>query len=224
MPRTIKDLPEHSRPREKLRERGAGALTDEELVAAILGMGTAGIDVRTMSRQVAGLIRQHRDGLTLDHLVAVPGMGLAKGGQILSAFELARRHLLTQTIKIETAEDVVPLLAHIAGKAQEHFVCITLNGANEVIEKRIVTIGLLDKSLVHPRDVFADVITDRAAAVIFAHNHPSGDLQPSEHDLETQRQLEEAAKIVGIRVLDHVIVSKKGYFSFQESGLININS
>jgi DNA repair protein RadC len=149
---------------------------------------------------------------------------LAKGGQILSAFELARRHLLTQTIKIETAEDVVPLLAHIAGKAQEHFVCITLNGANEVIEKRIVTIGLLDKSLVHPRDVFADVITDRAAAVIFAHNHPSGDLQPSEHDLETQRQLEEAAKIVGIRVLDHVIVSKKGYFSFQESGLININS
>jgi len=220
MPKSIKELPEHTRPREKLRERGAAALTDEELVAAILGMGTAGIDVRTIGRQVAGLIREHREALTLDHLMSVPGMGLAKGGQILSAFELARRHLLKQTVKIESAEDVVPLLAEVAGKTQEHFICITLNGANEVIEKRVVTIGLLDKSLVHPRDVFADVITDRAAAVIFAHNHPSGDLQPSDHDLETQRQLEEAAKIVGIRVLDHVIVSKKGYFSFQEAGLI----
>jgi DNA repair protein RadC len=218
--KTIKDMPEHSRPREKLRERGAAALTDEELVAAILGMGTAGIDVRTMARQVAALIREHREGLTLDHLVAVPGMGLAKGGQILSAFELARRHLLNETVKIECAEDVLPLLADIRAKSQEHFVCITLNGANELIEKRIVTIGLLDRSLVHPRDVFADVIMDRAAAVIFAHNHPSGDLQPSEADLKTQEQLVQAAMILGIRVLDHVIVSKKGHYSFQDAGLI----
>lgn len=217
--KTIKDMPEHSRPREKLRENGAAALTDEELVAAILGMGTAGIDVRTISRQVAGLICEHREGLTLDHLLSVPGMGLAKGGQILSAFELARRHLMKETVKIESAEDVLPLLSDIRSKSQEHFVCITLNGANEVIEKRIVTIGLLDRSLVHPRDVYADVLTDRAAAVIFAHNHPSGDLQPSDADLKTQEQLVQAAKILGIRVLDHVIVSKKGYFSFQEAGM-----
>ena len=221
MPKTIKELPEHSRPREKLRDKGAAALTDEELVAAILGMGTAGIDVRTMARQVAGFIREYREALTLDHLLSVPGMGLAKGGQILAAFELARRHLLQQTVKIETAGDVVPLLADIVGKTQEHFVCMTLNGANELIERRIVTIGLLDKSLVHPRDVFADVITDRAAAVIFAHNHPSGDVQPSEADLKTQEQLVQAAKILGIRVLDHIIVTRKGYFSFQESGLIS---
>ncbi len=215
----MKDMPEHSRPREKLRENGVAALTDEELVAAILGMGTAGIDVRTISRQVASLIREHREGLTLDHLLSVPGMGLAKGGQILSAFELARRHLLKETVKIESAEDVLPLLTDIRAKSQEHFVCISLNGANEVIQKRIVTIGLLDRSLVHPRDVYADVITDRAAAVIFAHNHPSGDLQPSDADVRTQKQLVEAAKILGIRVLDHVIVSKKGYFSFQEAGM-----
>ena len=99
MTRTIKELPEHSRPREKLRENGVAALTDEELVAAILGMGTAGIDVRTMANQVAGLIREHREELTLDHLISVPGMGLAKGGQILSAFELARRHLLKETVR-----------------------------------------------------------------------------------------------------------------------------
>jgi DNA repair protein RadC len=218
--KTIKDLPEHSRPREKLREKGAAALTDEELVAAILGMGTRGIDVRTMARQVVALICEHREGLTLDHLLSVPGMGLAKGGQILSAFELARRHLVNETTKIECAEDVLPLLADIRAKSQEHFVCVTLNGANELIEKRIVTIGLLDRSLVHPRDVFADLIADRAAAVIFAHNHPSGDLQPSDEDLKTQDQLVQAAKILGIRVLDHVIVTRKGYYSFQEAGIV----
>lgn len=221
MPRTIKELPEHSRPREKLRERGPAALTDDELVAAIIGMGTAGIDVRSMARNVVMLLREHHTALTLEQLTSVPGMGLAKSGQILAAFELARRYLLPESTKIQCAEDVLPLLADIRDKSQEHFVSITLNGANEVIQKRIVTVGLLDKSLVHPRDVFADVITDRAAAVIFAHNHPSGNLQPSDEDVKTQLRLIEAGKILGIRVLDHVIVSRKGYFSFEESGLLS---
>ncbi|NLB60167.1 MAG: DNA repair protein RadC [Lentisphaerae bacterium] len=213
-------MPEHSRPREKLRERGPAALTDEELVAAILGMGTAGVDVRTIARQVAGLIREHKTDLTLDHLLAIPGIGLAKAGQILAAFELAWRYLLRETVRIVTARDVLPLVADIAGKQQEHFVCLSLNGANEVIQKRTVTIGLLDQSPVHPREVFADVIADRAAAVIFVHNHPSGDLQPSAADRRTHEQLTEAAKILGLRVLDHLILSKKGHFSFQEAGLI----
>jgi DNA repair protein RadC len=220
MNRTIKEMPEHSRPREKLREKGATALTDEELVTAILGMGTAGIDVRTIGRQVASLIREHKENLTLNHLLEVPGMGLAKAAQILSAFELARRHLLRDAVRIDCAKDVLPLVADIAGKQQEYFLCISLNGANEVIEKRVVTIGLLDKSPVHPREVFADVIADRAAAVIFAHNHPSGDLQPSEADRRMHDQLTEAGRILGIRVLDHVIVTRKGYYSFQEAGLI----
>lgn len=218
--KTIKDMPEHSRPREKLREKGASALSDEELVAAILGMGTAGVDVRTISKQVAGLICEHKEALKLDHLRGVPGMGLAKAAQILSAFELARRHLVKDAVKISCAKDALPLLTDITGKQQEYFLCISLNGANEVIEKRVVTIGLLDKSPVHPREVFADVIADRAAAVIFAHNHPSGDLEPSQSDLQLQEQLTEAGKILGIRVLDHVIVSRKGYYSFQEAGLI----
>ena len=221
MPRTIKELPEHSRPREKLRERGAAALTDDELVAAIIGMGTAGVDVRSMARNVLKLLRNdHASSLTLEQLMSIPGMGLAKSGQILAAFELARRYLLSESTKISCAEDVLPFVADIRDKSQEHFVSISLNGANEVIQKRIVTIGLLDRSLVHPRDVFADVITDRAAAVIFVHNHPSGDLQPSDEDLKTQLRLIEAGAILGIRVLDHVIVSRKGYFSFQEAGLL----
>jgi DNA repair protein RadC len=119
------------------------------------------------------------------------------------------------------AKDVLPLLGDIAGKQQEYFVCISLNGANEVIEKRIVTVGLLNKSQVHPREVFADVIADRAAGAILAHNHPSGELKPSNNDLKIHEQLTEAAKILGINVLDHIIIAKKGFFSFQEAGLIH---
>lgn len=213
-------MPEHSRPREKLREKGASALTDEELVAAILGRGVKGVDVVAMSKSVAKLIREHKENLSVDHLTSVPGMGLAKAAQILSAFELARRYLLKDTVKIKSAKDILPFVADIVNKQQEYFVCISLNGANEVIEKRIVTIGLVNSSQIHPREVFADVIADRAAAVIFAHNHPSGDPKPSDVDAKTHKQLTEAGKILGLRILDHIIVTKKGYFSFQEAGLI----
>ena len=218
--KTIKDMPEHSRPREKLREKGASALTDEELVAAILGRGVKGVDVVAMSKSVAKLIREHKENLSVEHLTSVPGMGLAKAAQSLSAFELARRYLLKETVTITSAKDILPLVADIANKQQEYFVCISLNGANEVIEKRIVTIGLVNSSQIHPREVFADVIADRAAAVIFAHNHPSGDPKPSETDAKTHKQLTEAGKILGLGILDHIIVTKKGYFSFQEAGLI----
>ena len=134
--KTIKDMPEHSRPREKLREKGASALTDEELVAAILGRGVKGLDVVAMSKTMAKLIRKHKENLSVDHLTSVPGMGLAKAAQILSAFELARRYLLKETVKIASAKDILPLVADIVNKQQEYFVCISLNGANEVIEKR----------------------------------------------------------------------------------------
>jgi len=140
--KNIKDLPAHNRPREKIKERGAPALTDEELVAAILGRGVAGQDLGTISRRVAKLIRKHRKKLSVEHLTAVHGVGLAKAAQILSAFELARRYLIKDKVKIAGAQDVMPLLADITDKKQEHFVCISLNGAHEVIKKRIVTIGL----------------------------------------------------------------------------------
>ncbi|MEQ8152718.1 MAG: DNA repair protein RadC [Smithellaceae bacterium] len=218
--KSIKEMPVHSRPREKLQEKGTAALTDEELVAAILGMGTAGRDVRAIARQVATLIQEKQKDLSLADLLDVPGMGLAKSAQILSAFELARRHLLKDTVKISRAQDVLPIVSDLIEKRQEHFVCISLNGANEVIEKRIVTVGLLNMSPVHPREVFADVIVDRAAAVIFVHNHPSGDLRPSDADLRIHEQLTEAGNILGLRILDHIIISRRGYLSFQEAGII----
>ncbi len=115
----------------------------------------------------------------------------------------------------------MPLLAPVAGKQQEHFICISLNGANEIIENRTITVGLLNKTQVHPREVFADVIADRAAAVILAHNHPSGELKPSESDLKIHEQLVEAGKILGISVLDHIIVAGDRYHSLREEGTIS---
>jgi len=217
----IKDLPEFSRPREKLKEKGASALSDAELIAVILGSGNKGRDVMTLAAKLARLIAADKANLSLEALSAVEGIGQAKASQLLAGFELARRHIVKETVRITEAKDVLPLISDITHKQQEHFICISLNGANEVIEKRIVTVGLLDKSQVHPREVFADVITDRAAAVIFAHNHPSGELKPSNSDLKIHEQLTEAAKILGLRVLDHLIVAKKGYYSFQEAGLIH---
>jgi len=218
--KTIKELAERDRPREKVRERGVASLNDEELVQVILGRGVEGSDIRTISKEIAEIIQQQKTSLTASHLEDVRGIGPAKAYQLLAAFELARRHLMPGAVKITSAKDVVPLLSEIATKQQEHFICISLNGANEVIQKRTVTVGLLDRSQVHPREVFADVIADRAAAVIFAHNHPSGDLRPSHADLKTQEQLVQAATILGVRVLDHVIVAKKDYYSFQEAGLV----
>ena len=217
----IKDLPEFSRPREQLKEKGAKALSDGELIALILGSGTKGQDVRTMAAEIAKLIANKNGKVTLEELSQVDGIGLAKAAQILASFEIARRYMAKETLKISDAKDVLPLLSDIVNKQQEYFICISLNGANEVIEKRIVTVGLLDKSQVHPREVFADVITDRAASIILAHNHPSGEIKPSNSDLKIHEQLTEAGKILGIKVLDHIIISKKGYYSFQEAGLIH---
>lgn len=212
----IHDLPEFNRPREKLAERGPEALTDAELVAAILGRGSPGYEVMSIAGRVAKVITETHGKFTLADLVEIPGIGHAKACQIMAGFELARRYVLSDVVKIENVQDVLPLLQDIAGKQQEHFVCISLNGANEVIQKRIVTVGLLDRSQVHPREVFADVIADRAAAVILAHNHPSGELRPSDADLRMHGQLVDAAQVLGIRILDHIIVARKGHYSFAQ--------
>ena len=220
MKTSFKELPEHSRPREKLREKGVLALTDAELIAVILGSGNKDSDVMTIAARVAEKISEKLEALDADSLTEIDGIGFAKAAQIICSFELARRRNEKKSVKVNRPDKILPLLSDIAEKKQEHFICISLNGANEIIEKRVVTVGLLNKCQVHPREVFADVLTDRAASVIFAHNHPSGELKPSKCDLEIQEQLVEAGKLLGINVLDHIIVSKNGYYSFHEDGMI----
>jgi len=213
----IKEMPEFGRPREKLKEKGAACLSDAELVAAILGSGQGGQEVMSIATRAARVIAKSKGQLDLEKIAAVKGIGPAKAAQILAGFELARRYIIKDTVKIDGPESVLPLVSFITAKKQEYFVCISLNGANEVIDTRVVTIGLLNQSPVHPREVFADVITDRAASVIFVHNHPSGGLTPSHNDFKTHKQLSDAARILGINVLDHMIVTPKGYYSFLEN-------
>lgn len=214
----IKDLPDFARPREKLLKKGPGALSDAELLAIILRTGVAGksaLDLAHVLLQKAG----HELPLwSVEDFRKVPGVGKAKACQIVAAFELARRFFQRERPVIREPRDIIPYIQHIADKKQEYFLCLTLNGAREVIQTRIVTVGLLDSSQVHPREVFADAIADRAAGIIVAHNHPSGKLEPSPHDLAITRQLAEAGKILGIELLDHIIVTRAGWVSLKREG------
>jgi DNA repair protein RadC len=219
----MRDIPNRDRPREKLATRGPQALTDTELIALLLGRGTKGRDVREVASDVERYLEKARGSPSYAALLEIEGIGSAKACEIMACFELGRRYLGDGGVAghpITRPEDVLPLVAEWRDRKQEYFFCITLNGAGEVIERRIVTVGTLNQSLVHPREVFAEAITDRAASVILIHNHPSGTLSPSTQDLDVTRQLVEAGSILGIRVLDHIIVTKKGYVSLKELGEI----
>jgi DNA repair protein RadC len=216
----IKDLPYFNRPREKLIARGPEALSETELLAILLGSGVKGKNVILVARSILRKLDKDRGKLDVKSLMAIEGIGPAKACQIIAAVEFSRRRFFRDSVVVQKAQDVLPFISHVAYKKQESFLCISLNGANEIIGNRVVTIGLLNSSQIHPREVFADAISDRAASVILAHNHPSGLLKPSPDDLAVTTQMLEAGKILGISVLDHIIITPKGYLSFKEQGLL----
>ena len=218
MSKTIHDIAEADRPREKLLRKGAKALSDQELLAVLLGKGTPGTDVMTLASKLARLIDEKGLEVQADDLLPFDGVGDAKATLILAAIEFARRRIKPEGARIETPADLLPHVRHYADRKQEHFLCASINGANEILNIRVVSIGLIDRSPVHPREVFADALSDRASAVIVAHNHPSGSLQPSQSDVDITAQLKAAGVIVGIDLLDHIIFNRAGYFSFLEEG------
>ncbi|MGI6790660.1 RadC family protein [Aminivibrio sp.] len=213
----IKDIPQSERPREKLLEQGAQYLSDQELLAVILGRGTQKDDVLALSKKIIKIIDEKGLLFSPHDITAVDGIGSAKAASIAAAFEFVRRRIKPEGLKIKFPADVLPLIQHYADRKQEHFLSVSINGANEVMNVRVVSIGLVNKSHVHPREVFADVIAERASAVIVAHNHPHGELKPSPEDRHITQQLKEAAKILGLSLLDHIIFNTKGYYSFAES-------
>jgi DNA repair protein RadC len=215
----IKDIPYFDRPREKLANKGPEALSDTELLVVLLGSGVKGRNVFQVARSILKRIGNGGKSLDIAKLISIDGIGVAKACQILASFEFARRRLQEGTT-IRNTRDLLPLVSHIANMKQEYFICISLNGANEIIENRVITVGLLNKNQIHPREVFADAIMDRAASVILAHNHPSGVLSPSPDDILATRQLVDAGKIIGISVLDHIIITRKGFLSLKEEGYL----
>jgi DNA repair protein RadC len=216
----IKDLSAAERPREKLQAKGPEALSDLELLAILLGSGTKTGDVLTVAGRILKVLDGRNEKLSVEELLNIEGVGPAKATLIAAAMEFARRRIRPEGLRISFPPEVLPLIRHFADRKQEHFICASLNGANEVIATRVVSVGLVNKTQVHPREVFADPLIDRASAVIVAHNHPSGSLEPSKEDIDITGQLKSAGEILGIRLLDHVIFNSKGYYSFLEKSLI----
>jgi DNA repair protein RadC len=218
MSKTIDQIPEADRPREKLLRKGAAALSDRELLAVLLGKGTLRMDVMTLAGKLAKVVDEKGLDVTAEDLRQFEGVGDAKATVILAAIEYARRRIKPEGARIETPADLLPHVRHYTDRKQEHFLCASINGANEILNIRVISIGLIDRSPVHPREVFADALSDRASGVIVAHNHPSGVLEPSLSDIEITAQLKAAGEIVGIELLDHIIFNRTGYFSFLEAG------
>lgn len=215
----IKELPAHERPREKLLEKGPESLKDKELLAILLRTGLAGKSVVEVAEEV---LRKHKlkDILRVkaEDLKKIKGLGGDKIATILAAFELAKRALDKADNNlpiIASARDAVNYLQELRAAKKEYFVALYLNARNQLIHKEIISIGTLNSSLVHPREVFKPAIDHLAAGIIISHNHPSGNLDASEEDLKMTDKLRQAGEILGVEILDSLIVVENRFKSFK---------
>ncbi|MEW6618805.1 MAG: DNA repair protein RadC [bacterium] len=222
---TIHDLPISERPRERLQKFGSEALSSQELLALILGRGIAGESVMVTAQRLLttfGNVKAISEA-SLEELAKVRGIGQAKASQIKAAFELAKRsdEEVGERVSIKSSEDVAKLVRpRLKDKKKEYFLILSLDTRNNLTKISEISIGSLNANLVHPREVFKEAIQSIANSVILVHNHPSGNPEPSEDDLEITKRLIEASKILGIEILDHIIIAKTGFYSFKEKRLI----
>jgi DNA repair protein RadC len=223
---TIHDLPLSERPRERLQKLGVEALSAQEILAVILGRGVAGESVMVTAQRLLsqfGNLKGIADA-SVEELSQVRGIGLAKAAQIKAAFELSSRlegyaEAGDKPI-VKTPEDVNSLVrGRLRGKKKEYFLALLLDTRNQLIKVAEISVGSLDTSIVHPREVFKEAISASAASVVFVHNHPSGDPEASEDDIGLTKRLAEAGELVGIEVLDHIIISDKKFLSLKREGL-----
>lgn len=222
---TIHDLPKEERPRERLVKFGEQALSAQELLQLILGRGIAGESVAVTAQKLLAQFGslQRLSEASIEELSSIRGIGLAKAAQLKAAFEIGRR-FSTQIPLYKSKELTDPakvyklIKSRLKDLSKEHFYLITLNSRNWSVAE--TSVGTLNASLVHPREVFAEAIKNKAAQVIVAHNHPSGDPEPSEDDITITKRLVKAGEILGIEVLDHIIVAKDRFLSFKEQNLI----
>lgn len=212
--------PEKMMPRERAVEYGIATLSDKELFALLLGSGTRNCRIGNLAERLQSYFDSRFDFADINRMKTIPGIGPAKAALIAGAFELARRYFYPSKKKICHPKDVIPFLMHYSDRKQELFFSILLNGANEIIRIRPVTMGLLNRTLIHPREVFAEAVELRAGAILVAHNHPSGNLIPSEEDKQVTASLKEAGELLGIRLLDHLIFCGSDHFSFLENSLL----
>ena len=218
----IKDLPKVDRPREKLEKYGPKKLSNAELLGIILGKGKKGENAVELSKKILKKISFDAFlNLQLKDLDQISGIGKVKALQIIAAIELSKR-IITKTTAVEILkpQDIWNELKEYRSKSKEYFIAFYLDVRNNVISKEIVSIGTLNASLVHPREVFEPAVRNLAAQIILSHNHPSGDPTASAEDIKLTNNLVEAGKILGIEVIDHVILTKNNYISLKEKGII----
>lgn len=218
--RKISQLPVADRPREKLARKGAANLSDFELLEVIIGSGSKGSDVSFIARQVQKQLAKGTDSLNLEKLTTLKGVSIATAGKLLASLEIARRYLVKDVAPLRTQKEILARLSDIRNKQQEYCICLSLDGGQRLIAQRTITIGTLDSVLTHPREIFSDAIVDRAATVIIAHNHPSGNARPSAKDITLTQQLVSAGQLIGIPLQDHIIVTKLDHFSFRQHHMI----
>ncbi len=218
--RRMQQIPMLDRPREKLQRKGAQALSDFELLEVMIGSGNAQADVGTIARTIQKLLRRGTETFSFEALTALRGVNVAQASKMMAALELARRHLVRDVEPLRTQHDIVQRLTDIRTKQQEYFVCLSLDGGQRLLAQRTITIGTLDTVLAHPREVFSDPIVDRAASIIVAHNHPSGQAHPSQKDVMLTQQLAAAGQLLGIPLRDHIIVTKTEEYSFRQRHLL----
>lgn len=223
---TIHDLPLGERPRERLLKLGSEALSAQEILAVILGRGTKGESIMMTSQKLLSRFGNLKGvaNASMEELIQTTGIGPAKAAQIKAALELSRRLEADASEKsqpvLKSPEDVVAQVKiQLKGKKKEHFLVLCLDTRNRLIDGKLVSMGSLDTSVVHPREVFKEAISSCAASVIFAHNHPSGDPEPSKEDIELTKRLAKASEILGIAVLDHIIVCDESFVSLKARNL-----
>jgi DNA repair protein RadC len=214
-------IPAEERPREKLRALGPTALSDLELLAVLLNTGIRGKNVNVVAGDLLGLLDRNNDIPPIKEITRLAGLGQSKACAVSAMLEFGRRRYGAFSARIKQPADIYTLVRHYADRKQERFISLSLNGAHEVQAVRIVTVGLVNKTIVHPREVFADLIQDRAAAFCVAHNHPSGQLENSPEDDEITDRLQAAARILGLQFIDHIIFSESSWWSFRENGRLD---
>ncbi len=215
----IKDIPQVDRPREKFLKKGAEALSKSDLLAILLGSGIKGKNVRQLSEHIIKRFGKSFLNIKVNELLEISGIGQAKALQIVSAISLVRRFYEEEKgdeVIIKSHKDVLSFTYDLRDKKKEHLVCLYLNARNILIKKETISIGLLDKSLVHPREIFSPAVEINAASIILIHNHPSGNSAPSEKDIEIVKKISQAGEIMGIAVLDFIITANNGSYSFYE--------
>ena len=223
---TLHDLPREERPRERLQKVGVDNLSLAELLALVIERGRRGENVLAIAQNLIshfGNLAKMKEA-TIEEFQQVNGIGFATACKLKVAFELGEKAQTTTTEhrqKIESAKDIFKLLKNDLGdKKKEHFKVLSLDSRNKLISIDNVSVGTINTNLVHPREVFKTAIQHLAVSIILVHNHPSGDTEPSEADLEITKRLIESGKIMGTDILDHIIITKNKFFSFKDKGLI----